>query len=330
LKNRKKARKSGEERLMTHTVVIPDSKKCFTDGANYRLEVSGIETPGILEAVVGEAKKLGIPIHRAIAAVNGSKHWNNHDLQELAKIAAANHVEVIICPGHLARGLIENPNNLFTMMNWQNGAEADAYWFEVLRCLRLGFRGFLVWRKSMLKYLAEERTRGHIPRKTIFKISTFDNNANSLDFQLCKDLGADTINSANGLTLKALAAIRQAVDTVMDVHITFWQMALERHRVGDHTFITSLAAEPYDRIADAPEIARVCSPVYFKFEADNPCRPGISVYDLSRPDWNEHDLAEHKRTDVQTAAKVVEEIKRKYPNLKLSDWGPADLRVPVV
>lgn len=311
-------------------IILPDSPKRFSDGAHYRLEVSGMETPGILEAVIDEAKKLGIPIHRAIATVGGSKYWSNDDLLKLARIAAANKVEVIICPGNLARGLIENPNNLFNMMNWQNCAEVDAYWTEVLRCLRLGFRGYLVWRKSMLKHLAAERTVSHIPRETIFKVSTFDNNANVLDFQLCKDLGADTINSANGLTLKALAVIRQAIDTVMDVHITFWQLALERHRVGDDIYITSLAAKPYDRVADAPEIARVCSPVYFKFEADNPRRPGISVYDLSKPDWTEHDLAEHKRADVRTAAKVVEEIKRKYPDLKLSDWGPSDLRVPVV
>jgi hypothetical protein len=310
--------------------LIPDSEKRFPDGANYRLEVSGMETPGVLEAVIDEAKKLGIPIHRAIATVNGSKHWNNHDLMDLAKIAAKNRIEVIICPGNLARGLIENPNNLFTMMNWQNCAEVDVYWFEVLRCLRFGFRGFLVWRKSMLKFLAEERTCGHIPRETIFKVSTFDNNANILDFQLCRDLGADTINCTNGLSIEALSAIRQAVDTVMDIHATFWQMAIEKHRVGNNIYVPTLAVKHYDRVADAPEIARVASPVYFKFEADSPRRRGISVYDLSKPDWTEHDLAEHKRADVQTAAKVVEDIQRKYPNLKISDWGPADLRVPVV
>ncbi|MBI4837360.1 MAG: hypothetical protein HY813_03095 [Candidatus Portnoybacteria bacterium] len=311
-------------------IVIPDSAKRFPDGANYRLEVSGIETPEILLAVIVEAKKLGIPIHRAIATVNGSKHWNNHDLKDLAKIAAKTRVEVIICPGHLARGLIENPNNLFSMMNYKNDAEIDVYWTEVLRCLRLGFRGFLVWRKSMLDCLVQERTVGHIPRETIFKVSTFDNNCNAIDFALCKKLGADTINSANGLKIDELAKIRQAVDTVMDVHITFWQMALQKHLIGNDLYATILAANPYSRVADAPEIARVCSPVYFKFEADNPRRRGISVYDLSKPDWTEDDLVEHKREDVRTTAKVVEEIKQKYPHIKLSDWGPVDLRVPIV
>ncbi len=315
---------------MTHTDLIPNSGKRFPDGAHYRLEVSGIETPGILRAVVNEAKKLGIPIHRAIAAVNGSRHWNNHDLKELAKIAAENRVEVIICPGHLARGLIEDPNNLFNMMNPRNSMEVEAHWMEILRCIRLGFRGFLVWRETILKILASERAIGVIPPETIFKVSTFDNNRNAFDFYHCEVLGADTINSANGLEVEELSEIRQTVDVAIDVHITFWQLCFEQHRVGDNIYINSVVAKPYDRVADAPEIARVCSPVYFKFEADNPRRPGISVYDLSKPDWTEADLAEHKREDVQTAAKVVEEIKREYPNLKLSDWGPADLRVPIV
>jgi hypothetical protein len=84
---------------------------------------------------------------------------------------------------------------------------------------------------------------------------------------------------------------------------------------------------PYDRIKDAPEIARVASPVYFKFEAG---MPGIGVYDVPRPDWSFKDLAEHKRKDVQTAVKIVKTIREKYPQLKLSDWGPEDLRVPKV
>ncbi len=309
-------------------IYLPDSLKKFPDGANYRIEVSGMETPGILEAVIDEAKKLGIPIHRAISTVGGSMYWTDKDLKELAKIAAENKVEVIICPGNLAKGLIDNPNNLFTMMNWQNSEEAESYLNEILRCIKIGFRGFLVWRKGMLNTLNYMRWHPDpdetlIPPETIFKLSTFDNNANSDDFLLARRLGADTINAANNLTLENLFEIRSIVPTVLDIHITFWQLAFEKNEKGR----LELVAKPYNRIADAPELARLCSPVYFKFEKGT---PGISVYDFPRPDWTEKDLAEHKRKDVRTAAKIVEEIKKKYPRLKLSDWGPKDLRVPQV
>lgn len=297
--------------------------KTFPDGANYRIEVSGIETPVILEAVIDEAKKQKIPIHRAIATVNGSLYWTDKQLKELARIAAEYKVEVIICPGNLAHGLIENPNNLFTMMNWQNHNECSNYNQEINRCIRAGFRGFLVWRKGMLHHLNQKRKYGLIPEKTIFKLSTFDNNANFHDFILAETLGADTINVANNLSLQNLAEIREEVVTVLDIHITFWQMALEKNEKGR----LELIAKPYDRIKDAPELAKICSPCYFKFEAGN---PGIGVYDLSQPNWTEKDLAEHKRKDVQTAARVIKDVKEKYPELVLSGWGPEDLRVPMV
>lgn len=298
-----------------------DSLKKFPDGANYRIEVSGIETPGILEAVIDEAKIQGIPIHRAISTVGGSAHWTDAELKELAQIAAKNKVEVIICPGNLARGLIENPNNLFTMMNWQNAKEVKAYLNEILRCIKIGFRGFLVWRKGMLAGLALSRAKNIIPSQTIFKLSTFDNNANIYDFLLAEKLGVDTINVANNLSLENLSEIRKKISVVLDIHITFWQMAFEKNEKGR----LELIAKPYDRIKDAPELARLCSPCYFKFEAGT---PGIGVYDLSGSNWTEKDLQEHKRKDVRVAAQIVKDIKKKYPYLRHSNWGPYDLRIP--
>jgi len=316
---------------------LPDSGKTFPDGANYRIEVSGIETAEILEAVVDEAKKLGIPIHRAIATVAGSKFYSDSQLKGLAALAAEHKIEVIICPGDLARQVIKDPNKVFTMLNWQNSDEAVAYYQEVTRCIKLGFRGFLVWRKGMLHSLNFNRKKSadcnivnflnpdayYVPKETIFKLSTFDNNANIYDFILAEKLGADTVNTANGLSLSNLASIRSVATITMDVHVTFWQMFFEKN---EKSYL-ELAVKPYDRIKDAPEIARLCSPVYFKFEAGT---PGIGVYDVPRKDWTFKDLAEHKREDVRVAAKIVRTTKKKYPYLTLSDWGPADLRVPKV
>jgi hypothetical protein len=312
---------------MTQVGLIPDSDKLFPDGARYRLEFSGVETPLVGKAIIDEASKNGLPVHRLIATVGGSKYWTNQNLKELAKIAHENKVEVIICPWILARGLIDNPNNMFTNMNPKNSDEFSVYWMEVLRCIHLGFRGFLAWTPAMAERIADARNCGLFPPETIFKVSTFANCRNPKDFLLYESLGANTINSANGLTVKELSDVRQTLRATLDTHITFWQMALRKQKVGDDLFVLILEVNPYDRVADAPEIARVASPVYFKFEAGN---PGIGVYDLSGPNWTEDDLIEHKREDVRTAAKVVEDIKRKYPHLKLSDWGPADLRVPIV
>jgi hypothetical protein len=302
---------------------LPDSPERFPDGANYRIEVSGIETAEILEAVIDEAKIQGIPIHRAIATVQGSVFYSDEHLKELAAAAHNHGVEVIICPGNLARQVIDDPNRIFTNLNFQDPQKIEDYFREIERCIKLGFRGFLVWRKSILKYLANTRSDGEIPLDVIFKLSTFDGNSNVLDFALAENCGADTINAANGLTLDNLFAIRQSVEVKIDVHITFWQLAFEKNAAGK----LELGVRPYDRIEDAPEIARVASPVYFKFEAGT---PGISVYNVPRPDWTFAQLAEHKRKDVRVAAEIVRRIKTEYPELVLSDWSPDDLRVPVI
>lgn len=300
-------------------------EQTFPDGAHYRIEVSGIETAEILEAVVDEAKKMGIPIHRAIATVAGSSHYSDEQLRDLAKVAKDNSIEVIICPGSLARAILDDPNRILSGFNWKSEEETRSYINEVLRCVRLGFRGFLVWRLAMLHYLHQCRIFRalEIPSNIIFKLSTFANNNSMGDFRLARLLGADTVNSANNLDLATLFSIRQTTDVIIDMHMTFWNTVFVQNGKG----ALELNAQPYDRINDASEIVCVCSPVYFKFEKGT---PGLGVYDVPRKGWSFEDLANHKRKDVGTAARVVEDIRQKQPKLKLSDWGPADLRVPEV
>lgn len=301
---------------------LPDSTKTFPDGAHYRIEVSGIETAAVLGAVIDEAKKQKIPVHRAIATVKGSKFYSNEDLMALAHLATKEKIEVIICPGDLANGFFGNPDR---NLNFQNIREANDYVEEILRCARIGFRGFLVWTSPMLRELNKMRLRKKIPKDTIFKISTFANSCNLMDFRYHELDGANTVNAANGLTLTNFSEIRRSLskETAIDVHITFWQ---NLHRLkGRNTW--ELATEDYNRIEDAPEIARVASPVYYKFEKG---APGISVYDVPRADWSFRDLAEHKRKDIRMAAIVARAVSKEYPYLKLSDWGPEDLRVPRV
>ncbi len=319
-----KCEKCGKE-CGCKSIILPVPAKKFPDGGNYRIEVSGIETAAILGAVVEEAKKQKIPFHRAICAVNGSAFYSDEQLTALAHLAAKERVEAIICPGDLAHGFFGNPNR---NLNWQNVEEADAYIKEIMRCVDIGFRGFLVWTGPMLKVLNGMRFHGELPKETIFKVSTFANSCNLLDFSSHAEDGANTINAANGLTLENLSEIRELLDekVAIDCHIVFWQQIVQIISP-EKNINPEVAVLPYNRIDDAPEIARVCSPVYFKFESGN---PGIGVYDLSKPTWNEKNLAELKRKDVRTAAEIVKTIGKKYPQLNLSDWGPKDLRVPKV
>ena len=55
---------------------LPTSSKAFPDGANYRIEIAGVERASTMEAMIAEATRRGIVVHRAIAAVGGQINLN--------------------------------------------------------------------------------------------------------------------------------------------------------------------------------------------------------------------------------------------------------------
>jgi hypothetical protein len=77
------------------------------------------------------------------------------------------------------------------------------------------------------------------------------------------------------------------------------------------------------RAYEAPEIARVASPCYFKIE------PGTSEGDIYKPWVTEEWHQEFIRQKVKIAAILIEIMERHAPQLKLSEKGPSDLVVPV-
>src|SRR5512142_3320888 len=78
---------------------LPTSRKRFPDGAWYRNEISGVERPQVLEALLEESDKRRVPIHRLISTVMGATLLDNAELKEFARLAAAGKSEVIITPG---------------------------------------------------------------------------------------------------------------------------------------------------------------------------------------------------------------------------------------
>jgi len=48
---------------------LPNSTKTFPDGAHYRVEIAGVERATTMIAMIDEAKKRKVVVHRAIATV---------------------------------------------------------------------------------------------------------------------------------------------------------------------------------------------------------------------------------------------------------------------
>src|SRR3954463_16689947 len=72
---------------------LPDSPRRFADGARYRVEIPSCEGPRCLEAVLEEAERLDVRVHRASQG-SGVFMLTDAELDERARMAAEAKVEV--------------------------------------------------------------------------------------------------------------------------------------------------------------------------------------------------------------------------------------------
>ena len=79
---------------------LPTSRKMFPDGANYRIEIAGVERASTMEALIDEARKRNLVVHRVIAAVGGSTYCDFEELKSMAQMAREENIEVIMTVGH--------------------------------------------------------------------------------------------------------------------------------------------------------------------------------------------------------------------------------------
>ncbi|MBT9161776.1 MAG: hypothetical protein DDT27_00315 [Dehalococcoidia bacterium] len=289
---------------------LPTSPKTFPDGANYRVEISGIETARVLEATIDEAHKQGVPFHRAIAMVRGATLFTRDELREFARIAHEARVEVIMTPGprptwDIGRQ-VATPEGVISGLRLRGMDSVRHYLMDIERCIQVGFRGFLVWDEGVLSLLNSMKQNGDLPPDVIFKVSIFAGHANPAGVRLVESLGANTCNPVADLTLPMLAAIRSIVSIPLDIHIQLW---------------ASMGG--YNRIYETPEIVRVASPCYFKMEPG----PGLGMY----MPWGTsgEGLAQSGREKIRSIKNIIELIGETYPELTVSKQGAEDLRVPL-
>ncbi|CEP67487.1 Peptidase U32 [Moorella glycerini] len=288
---------------------VPSSPYRFPDGAHYRNEVSGIENVANLEVLIEESEKRNVPVHRIICTVRGATLLTNSELRTFARLAAEKKYEIIMTPypsrawdtgrmyitpeGYVSGMRIRGMDNTYRVLK------------DIERCIEAGIRGFLVTDEGLLTILVQMRAEGVLPKDVVFKVSSFTGHASPAGARLLKQLGANTFNPLADLSLPMLASIRKAVDIPIDVYMTL---------------VDSIGG--YHRFLEAAEIARVCAPVYFKFE------PGRSEGELYKS-WAEPGYLNFlTREKVRQVQVTMEWIKRLNPEIICSTAGPEDLAVP--
>ncbi len=288
---------------------LPTSEKKFPDKCHYRIEISGVERPSTLEAVIDEMEKRKVPVHRLISTVMGATLLSDKELEQFAKLAHDAKLEVIITPGPRTLwdlgGQIRTPEGAVSGIRFR-GSDNLAYVIaDIERAIDLGFRGFLVVDEGLLWLLAQMRAAGDIPKDVVFKVSIFAGHANPAGARVLETLGANTFNPVADLTLPMLAAIRKAVNIPIDVHVYLFD-----------------SFGGFNRLWETPEIARVAAPCYFKIE------PGPSVGAMYKPWVSPDSLAFSAREKVKNAETIIQLIDKNCPEAKLSKIGAKDLAIP--
>jgi hypothetical protein len=147
---------------------LPTSDKRFPDGAQYRMEISGVERVSVLEALIDESEKRKMPIHRIISVVMGATLLDKKELKEFAKLAAQAKLEVILTPGprsawDTGRQLV-TPEGAFSGLRFRGSDQLRYVISDIFRAIDLGFRGFLVIDEGLLWLLNELKQKGDIPK----------------------------------------------------------------------------------------------------------------------------------------------------------------------
>lgn len=283
------------------------SGKAFPDGANFRIEIAGVERASTMAAMIKEADKRNVVIHRAIAAVGGSTYCDAQELKDMAQMAKEASIETIMTVGHrkswdagakeacTSEGQVQGPRH--------RGSDNVSYHIaDIMRSIDLGFRGFLVYDEGVLFLLNKMRAEGLIPAETIFKWSVFGGCGSAAGAKVIEGMGANSLNPVCDVSRPILSSIRQAIDIPLDVY----------------TIVPNSFGGSF-RAYEMPEIAKVASPCYFKFE------PGTSEADIYMPwvaeEWHENFIKEK----VKIASIVMEIMDKHAPEMLTSPKGAKDL-----
>lgn len=288
---------------------LPTSEKRFSDGAQYRIEIPSTEGPRALEAVLEEAERLGVTIHRVS---QGSGIWmlTDAEIREICQLGAAAGIEVSLFVGPRvgwgtsAQVRASAGKNLGARLR---GMDEVVYATEdIVRGCELGLRSVLVADEGQLWLVDEMKKDGELPADLVVKISVQMGAANPISVKLLEDLGAGTYNTPTDLTLPQLAAIRAVIGIPLDVYVE-----------APDDFGGSV------RHYEVPEMIRVAAPMYVKLglrNAANIYPSGLHIEDLA---------VKQSRERVHRAALVMNIIERYAGDAVMGAVGAADLGIPV-
>jgi hypothetical protein len=278
---------------------FPISPLRFPDGAQYRIEIPSVEGPHVMEAVLEEASRLSVPVHR-ISQGSGIMLLTDAEITAMVTMGHDAGVEVSLFVGPRAGwdtgGQILAPSgkNLGARLR---GMDQLIYAIEdVQRACSLGIRSILVADEGLLWLVDQLKQDGILPADLIIKVSVQMGAANPVAIRLVESMGATTYNPPTDLSLPQLAAIRQVIKIPLDIYVE--------------------APDDFGgfiRYYEVPQLIRIAAPVYVKLglrNAPNIYPSGVHLEAVA---------TQMGRERVHRAAVALDIIQRFYPEAVTSD-----------
>jgi hypothetical protein len=292
-----------------HTIELASSVARFPDGAQLRVEIPSVENPAAMAAVLEEADRLGVTVHR-VSQGSGAMLLSEAELAEMAAMGADRGIEVSLFVGpreeYGTGGSVHSPEGR-SMSGHLRGLHQMRYALEdIQRALESGIRGFLVADIGLLEVVNDLVLANQLPTDIVWKGSAVLAPSNPASFRLLARLGAGTINVPSDMTLMELSELRAVAETPIDLY-----------------FEAPDALGGMVRGHEVVETALVCAPVYAKYGLRN----ARAVYPAGR--HLTADVVENVREKVRRAAISMEWIRRSESDLTISLPGAKGIGVPL-
>ncbi len=234
---------------------LPTSEKRFPDGAQYRVEIPSTEGPRCLDALLSEADRLDVPVHR-VSQGSGVFMLTDAELDEFVALAAAANVELSLFArpnaGWDTSATSRAPAGGVLAASARGQDQLVAVLEDVVRAADHGVRSVLLADIGALYAFSWLRASGVVPSDMQAKVSVMLPIANAATARVLADLGASTLNLPPDLSLAQIAAVRAAVELPIDFYVE------APDTLGG-----------FVRLHEIPELIRVASPVYIKFGLRN-------------------------------------------------------------
>jgi len=268
------------------------SSKRFSDGAQYRFEVPGIQDLLSLNSLIAACEEYDMHIHR-ITQTKGAMFLLDEEIEEMVSLASGFKADLFLSVGPRAiydtsatAQTKEGSRIAYRLRGYDNLVYAIE---DVKRAVELGVRGILLYDEGLLWVLAKLRENGEIAKDTKFKFSAHAGAGNPASAKLFEKIGLNSFNPVRDLQIPMIAAIRETINIPLDIHTE-----------------NPKSSGGFIRHYEVPKIIKTAAPVYLK--------TGGSITKTHNWDTTEKEAA----LKVKQVRLVKNMIERYYPEASVS------------